>query len=97
MAAIKADGSVVVCKLHRDKASMVVGNINEETFQNIWLNTRRQKIVRSLEQEGCSSCCGYKDFNRHVMLTREAGGAQVDHALSYSSGIQRFAEDINFI
>jgi MoaA/NifB/PqqE/SkfB family radical SAM enzyme len=97
MAAIKADGSVVVCKLHRNNASMVVGNLNDETFQDIWLNTSRQKVVGALEQEGCNSCCGYKDFNSHVRLTREAGGARVDKTQSYSSGVQRFAEDINFI
>jgi len=97
MAAIKADGSVVVCKLHRDNAAMAVGNINDETFQSIWLNARRQKIVETLEQEGCNSCCGYKDFNRHVMITRETAGARVGHITSYAVGLERFAEDINFI
>jgi MoaA/NifB/PqqE/SkfB family radical SAM enzyme len=98
MAAIKADGTVVLCKLHRDTPSMTVGNINDESFHNIWLNARRHQIIAMLEQEGCGSCCGYKDFNRHVLITREASNVEKEnHVLPYWSGIRQFGEDINFL
>ena len=98
MAAIKADGTVVLCKLHRDTPSMTVGNINDESFCNIWLNARRHRIVTMLEQEGCGSCCGYKDFNKHVLTTRKASSGHTDdHVIPYSIGVQQFGEDINFL
>jgi MoaA/NifB/PqqE/SkfB family radical SAM enzyme len=98
MAAIKADGTVVLCKMHRDTPSMTVGNINGETFKNIWLNAQRQQIIAKLEQEGCSSCCGYKDFNRHVLITRERGrSTEQNDVIPYATGIAQFGEDINFL
>lgn len=98
MAAIKADGTVVLCKLHRDTPSMTVGNINLEPFHDIWLNAQRQKVVAMLEQAGCSSSCGYKDFNKHVLITRKPSSrTRESHVTPYATGIREFGEDINFL
>ena len=97
MAAIKADGSVVLCKLHRDAPAMVVGNVNERSFNDIWSDTKRQDILKDLEFNGCNSCCGYKEFNKHVMLTRGAPVLVENPGALYANDLKQFGDDINFL
>ena len=97
MAAIKADGSVVLCKLHRDAPSMAVGNINDRSFSDIWFDKKRQDTLQDLEFNGCDSCCGYKEFNKQVMLTRTAPILVENPGALYANDLKQFGDDINFL
>jgi MoaA/NifB/PqqE/SkfB family radical SAM enzyme len=98
MAAIKADGTVCLCKLHRDTTSMEVGNINNTSFRDIWMNDCRQEILAMLEQEGCSTCCSYKDINQYAHSVQQGNGNAADQqVIQIESGIRQFGEDINFL
>lgn len=56
---IRADGDVVICEKRRHDIK-VLGNICNESFENIWLSERRKKISQQLlqseYQQGCGVC-----------------------------------------
>jgi MoaA/NifB/PqqE/SkfB family radical SAM enzyme len=98
MAAVKADGTVCVCKLHRDTPSMVIGNINETSFRDIWLNAQRKEIITMLEQKGCGTCCAYKGFNAYALNAMQTKDRyESSSTIPYETGIKRFGKDINFL
>jgi MoaA/NifB/PqqE/SkfB family radical SAM enzyme len=99
-AAVRADGSVSLCKLHRDTSSMQVGNVNATAFRDLWAGERRRELLALLEREGCALCCPYDAANDHVCSVEQASRAYAD---SWSTeralrvGMRRFGEDICFI
>lgn len=64
---ILADGSVVPCCMFFDDPSKHFGNLNEQSFADIWLGENKKRIVDFIEKnvnvEGCMTYCRHHSTN----------------------------------
>lgn len=99
IAIVKADGSVCLCKLHRDNPSMMIGNIYSQSFSNIWFGNIRTKKLEVLEKRGCDICCQYHDINRYINEEIRNNRKQnySDNNLNYNDNLAKFGENIYFL
>jgi len=54
---ILANGEVSFCKNLRDRKEFLLGNLNEQTIEEIWSSEKRKNIIEKIEREGCQTFC----------------------------------------
>lgn len=62
--AITSEGNLVFCKNLRDKKEFILGNLNNQTFEEIWCGDKRKKIMEKINKEGCSVFCQNNHMNK---------------------------------
>lgn len=71
---LEAYGDVKVCMYHPHDERFVFGNINYQTFHEIWVGSRREdaiEFVRKLDySNACQVCCKLTEVNRFLDFTR---------------------------
>ncbi|MBU0459922.1 MAG: radical SAM protein [Nanoarchaeota archaeon] len=66
---IDATGNVIPCNLFYDKPDFYYGNLNENTFEEIWKSERRSEVVDKLYKKGCVNCrkgCRLNFINKYL-------------------------------
>jgi GTP 3',8-cyclase len=68
---LDAKGNVLPCNLFYDKEGFSYGNINENSFKDIWQGEKRREVMDKVaELDKCKTCGDYKCrpdlFNRHM-------------------------------
>jgi len=60
---IDPNGNVTICCDHKGNPSMVIGNLNKQTFKQIWESTKRNKIINSINFNLCPKDCRGNQIN----------------------------------
>jgi len=55
--AITANGDVAFCKNLRDKKEFILGNLKNQTIEEIWHSDKRKQIIEKINKEGCGVFC----------------------------------------
>jgi len=67
---IDASGNVWACSMYLSKDKFCLGNINKNTFKQIWMSQKRRKLVRWAEEEldtdKCRVNCRMDEINRYL-------------------------------
>jgi|TARA_Y100000310_G_scaffold112175_1_gene110669 MoaA/NifB/PqqE/SkfB family radical SAM enzyme len=66
---IDALGNVVPCNLFHEKKEFYYGNINQNSFSDIWKGKGRNEILKKLYKKGCSGCrkgCRMNFVNKYL-------------------------------
>ncbi len=67
---LNANGDVCVCMYHPNDDRFVFGNINEDSFENIWWSKKRIEaidFVRKLDyKKECQMCCKLTEINKFI-------------------------------
>ncbi len=73
---IDANGDVVPCCVFLGVSSMRFGNIYESTFEEIWKDDRRKKVLDNLKQTKLAQCpaeCRLSDMNTYLYEIKNPG------------------------
>ena len=54
---INADGSVRICCHMKYNSKYIIGNINEQSFADIWKSERRQQVYNNIDFKDCAQPC----------------------------------------
>ena len=68
--AITASGDVVWCKNYRDRPEFVIGNLREQTMEEIWASERRAAVQASIDTRACAQFCQNKKLVRLLRSVR---------------------------
>ncbi|MCY2959005.1 MAG: radical SAM protein [Planctomycetota bacterium] len=68
--AVTASGNVVWCKNYRDRPEYVLGNLREQTMEEIWASPRRAEVQRSIDSRACARFCQSKKLARLLRSVR---------------------------
>jgi len=69
---ITADGSVYLCCCTAGVPELSIGNINEESFSEIWRGKRHEEVVKNLHEQLCRRRnCRFRVYNQIFDLYRE--------------------------
>ncbi len=69
--AITADGKVYPCCHMRGNSSLCLGDLNKQSFKDIWLGDRRKEVISKLNIEECPSYCRYAGYNEMLEYLSE--------------------------
>lgn len=70
-AVVAANSKVYPCPGLRGKASMILGDLKQNTFEDIWNSDRKKKIIEKLEIDRCPQNCEYIKYNNAISLIFE--------------------------
>ena len=68
-ALINAEGDVVPCNLFYGNEEFTYGNLNENSFSEIWEGEKRKEILKKIKERGCEDCrkgCRLDVINRYL-------------------------------
>ena len=68
-ALLEASGNIVPCHLYSYNDDFSYGNINENTFEEIWKSKKRQDVLKKLKEMGCKNCrkgCRLTFINKYL-------------------------------
>jgi radical SAM protein with 4Fe4S-binding SPASM domain len=68
-ALIDAKGNVIPCNLFYDQEDFTYGNINKQSFKEIWLGEQRKRVRQKVISQGCENCrdgCRLDVINRYL-------------------------------
>lgn len=68
-ALIDANGDVIPCNLFYKNPEFIYGNLNENSFSEIWKGEKRKEILRKIKEKGCDNCrkgCRLDVINRYL-------------------------------
>lgn len=68
-ALIDALGNIIPCNIFYEKEDYYYGNINQNTFSEIWKSNKRKDVVNKLYNEGCTKCrngCRLNYVNKYL-------------------------------
>ncbi len=68
--AITASGDVVWCKNYRDRPEFVIGNVHEQTLEEIWASERRKEVQAMIDTRQCERFCQNKKLVRLLRSVR---------------------------
>jgi len=68
--AITADGDVAFCKNMRDNKEYILGNLKENTLEEIWHSDRRRKIIEKINSKGCDTFCQNGRLNQMLKFIK---------------------------
>lgn len=66
---IESDGSIIPCNLFHKNEDFTYGNLNHESFSNIWCGERRKTVLKQFTKEqimGCRDGCRLDAINRYL-------------------------------
>jgi len=66
---IDAYGNVIPCNIFYQKPDFYYGNLNENTFEEIWKSKKRQDVLKKLKEMGCKNCrkgCRLTFINKYL-------------------------------
>lgn len=67
---VQANGDVTVCMYHPKDDRFVFGNLNKDTFENIWRSEKRKQIIKDLRKfdykKECQICCKLTELNKFM-------------------------------
>ena len=69
MALIDARGNVIPCNLFYNNEEFTYGNLNQQSFSEIWKGEKRKQVLERLRQKGISECrngCRLDSTNRYL-------------------------------
>ena len=69
---ISADGGVYPCCLMIGKDGLCYGNVNNQTFQQIWLGDNRKQAVNNIDIAVCPINCKLSETNKTLEIVRRA-------------------------
>ncbi len=75
MTAITASGDVVWCKNYRDRPEFVIGNVHEQTLEEIWASERRKEVQAMIDTRQCERFCQNKKLVRLLRSVRHPDAA----------------------
>jgi len=61
---ILANGDIAFCKNLRDKKEFILGNLNEQTMEEIWHSDKRKEIIDKINNQGCNAFCQSGQLNK---------------------------------
>lgn len=73
MALIDAQGNVIPCNLFYNNPNFTYGNLNENSFSEIWTGEKRKQVLDRLREKGISECrngCRLDATNRYLERLR---------------------------
>jgi len=77
MTHIDAKGNVWPCVAHIGTEGLCYGNINEQTFEEIWEGMRRQEVIRKLNamdiNKVCRKACRLDEINKYLDELKNPG------------------------
>ncbi|MFT5732947.1 MAG: cyclic pyranopterin phosphate synthase [Planctomycetota bacterium] len=73
--AITASGKVVWCKNYRDREEFVIGNLKDQTMEEIWASERRREVQEMIDTRACARFCQNKRLKRILERMREPDAA----------------------
>ncbi len=77
MTHIDAKGNVWPCIAHIGTENLSYGNINEQTFEEIWEGTRRQEVLKQLNEmdinKVCREACRLDEMNKYLDELKHPG------------------------
>lgn len=77
MVYIDAKGNLWPCIVFMGQSELSYGNLNEETFQQIWEGTRRKKLIQHFEQmdlkSNCRELCRLDEMNKYLNELQHPG------------------------
>ncbi|HLC98720.1 MAG TPA: radical SAM protein [Candidatus Nanoarchaeia archaeon] len=68
-ALIDAEGNVIPCNLFYEKPEFTYGNLNKNTFKEIWNSKKRKEVLDKLYKKGCADCrkgCRLNFVNKYL-------------------------------
>ena len=68
--AVTASADVVWCKNFRDRDEYVIGNLRDQTMEEIWSSERRAQVQAKIDARDCSSFCQNKKLVRLLRAVR---------------------------
>lgn len=68
--AITASADVVWCKNYRDRPEFVIGNLREQTLEEIWKSSRRAEVQAMIDTRACERFCQNKKLVRLLRSVR---------------------------
>lgn len=69
MGLIDAKGNVIPCSVFYNKKEFICGNINEQSFEQIWKSSKRKEIVKNVYEKGNANCrnhCRLNSINQYL-------------------------------
>lgn len=66
---IESSGNVIPCNLFYEKKEYYYGNLKDKSFQAIWEDEKRKKIVSKINSKSCSDCrigCRLNFINKYL-------------------------------
>lgn len=60
---VKANGEIPFCCLKRDDREMILGNIFENSFENIWYGNKHQMLFKNIQHNDCPIPCKHDAYN----------------------------------
>jgi hypothetical protein len=70
---IGADAKAYSCPGLRGKSFMILGDLKQMGFEDIWTGERRKKVLEHLNTERCPQNCKYIRYNNAINLIFEEG------------------------
>jgi cyclic pyranopterin phosphate synthase len=70
---IEANGIVYYCSQTRGLPEFALGDLNRNTFREIWESPRRQEIFRSIDIRKCQPICRCHPINKSLWAIRHPG------------------------
>jgi radical SAM protein with 4Fe4S-binding SPASM domain len=70
---IEANGIVYYCSQTRGLPEFALGDLNRNTFREIWESPRRQEIFRSIDIHKCQPICRCHPINKSLWAIRHPG------------------------
>ena len=65
--AINAEGYVTFCKNTKDNPKFYIGNLNKESFKEIWVNSKiNKKLEKNIKPSNCATYCKNMQINKAV-------------------------------
>lgn len=68
--AITTNGDVAFCKNHRDTKEFVLGNLKNQTIEEIWHSNRRKEIIKKVNAGGCKVFCQNGRLNQMLKFIK---------------------------
>jgi len=85
---VEADGKVYHCSQTRGLDSMELGDLNGQSFREIWESEKRKKIVEGIDLAKCQPVCRCHANNAHLRYFAERG---------YTPDLKRRVEDLKSV
>lgn len=70
---ISAEAKVYLCCHMRGKDKYCLGDLNEESFLEIWHSSRREQVYRSIDFKDCPPMCRCDTFNEVLWQIKKTG------------------------
>ena len=70
---IDSRGNVIPCNLFHNNPDFIYGNLNEQSFSEIWSGEKRKQVMEKLKQKGISDCrngCRLDPTNKYLHRLR---------------------------